>query len=381
MRDMRFPSPRQLRWGTLLATQAILVSAAVRPSAGVSCTVPVDAVCPTIQAAINQAAAGNTISVNSGVYFEKLVFPAGGSAGSPLTLRASSGHHPIVDGTGVPGSNVILIDGTSAAKNYIVVQGFELRNNLGVNDGSGVRILGSGTGIEIRDNEIHNVTGNHAMGITVYGTNPAAIADLVIEGNLIHDCEPAQSEALTLNGNIDGFEITDNIVRDVNSIGIDCIGGETDIQPNSSLVCRNGLIRGNTVIRANADYEGGFAGGIYVDGGRDIIIENNVVTESDLGIEIGAENAGLLTENVKVRNNIVYRNEKAGIVFGGFADDVGRANDNEFRGNTLFENNTVGPTGQGRFFKATASPRSGFSSVRTMSSRITSSTPGPRMSS
>jgi cysteine-rich repeat protein len=338
-----------IRWCSALLTPLLCIASA-RPSSAASCTVPTDAACPTIQAALNQASPGDTVSVNSGVYSEKISFPSGGTAGNPMTLRASTGHHPVMDGTGVAGSNIILIDGTSTAKNYVIVQGFELRNNLGVNDGSGVRILGSGTGIEIRDNEIHNVTGDHAMGITVYATNPAAIANLVIDGNFIHDCEPAQSEALTLNGNVDGFEITNNVVRDVNSIGIDCIGGETDIQPNPALVCRNGLIRGNTVIRANADYDGGFAGGIYVDGGNSITIENNVVTESDLGIEIAAENAGLVTDEVRVRNNVLYRNEKAGLVFGGFAASVGRANSNEFRGNTLFENNTVGPNGQGRFF-------------------------------
>ena len=61
---------------------------------------------------------------------------------------------------------------------------------------------------------------------------PAPISDLVIDGNEIYDCEPATSEALTLNGNVDGFAVTNNVVRDVNNIGIDFIGGETDIQPD-----------------------------------------------------------------------------------------------------------------------------------------------------
>ncbi len=336
-------------WRLLLPALAISFGS-VRTARAASCTVPVDGACPTIQAALNQATAGNTISVNGGVYSEKISFPTGGTAGNPITLQATTGHHPVIDGTGVPGSDMILIDGTSVAKNHIVVRGLEVRNNLGVNDGSGVRILGSGTGIEIRDNEIHNMTGDHAMGITVYGTKPTAIADLVIDGNVIHDCEPAQSEALALNGNVDGFEVTDNVIRDVNNIGIVCIGGETDIQPNPTLACRNGLIKGNTVIRANSIYGGGFAGGIYVDGGRDVVVENNVVTGCDLGIEIGAENSGQVASNVKVRNNIVYENEKAGIVFGGYSSSVGRANDNQFRGNTLYHNNTVGESGQGRFF-------------------------------
>src|SRR6185369_5336514 len=102
---------------------------------------------------------------------------------------------------------MVLID----SRSYVKLVGFEIRNNLGVNDGSGVRILGSGSHIEIRDNEIHDIRGDDAMGITVYGTAATPIDNLIIDGNEIHDCEPFRSEALTLNGNITNFEVTNNV--------------------------------------------------------------------------------------------------------------------------------------------------------------------------
>lgn len=295
----------------------------------------------SIQDALDAAGPGDVVQVREKPtpYFEKVSFPTSGNAvDGPISLEAYPGEAPILDGTGVPGANMVLIENRS----WVRVVGFEIRNNFGVNDGSGVRVIGAGSNIEITGNDIHDIRGNHAMGITVYGTESQPISDLVIDGNVIHDCEPATSEALTLNGNVTDFAVTNNVVRDVNSIGIDFIGGEEDIQPDPTKVARNGICRGNTVIRANADYEGGFAGGIYVDGGRDIVIENNVVTESDLGIEIGAENAGIVTTDVIVRNNVVYRNEKVGIVFGGFAASVGRVRDSEFRNNTLYQNDTLG---------------------------------------
>ena len=43
-----------------------------------------------------------------------------------------------------------------------------------------------------------------------------------------------------------------------------------------------------------------------------------------------------------MRSNVVYRNDKAGIVFGGYAAGVGRVRDSEFRNNTTFENDTLG---------------------------------------
>ena len=70
------------------------------------------------------------------------------------------------------------------------------------------------------------------MGITVYGTSTtASLSDLVIDQNELYDLEPAQSEALTLNGNIEHFVVSRNIVRDVNSIGIDFIGSTSTPTP------------------------------------------------------------------------------------------------------------------------------------------------------
>jgi len=304
----------------------------------VSCTVPTGPGCATIQAALNQATAGDTISVNAGIYSEKVTFASSGSAGGGyITLQGAAAHGSVLDGTGVAGSNMILIDHRS----YVRVVGFEIRDNVNVSDGSGVRILGSGSHIEIRDNKIHDIRGSDAMGITVYGTEATSISNLIIDANEIYDCDPARSEALTLNGNVELFEVTNNLVRDVNNIGIDFIGGETDIQPDPEKVARNGICRGNQVYRARSIYEGGFAGAIYVDGGRDIIIENNITSESDLGLEIGAENAGITTRNIIVRNNLIYRNDKVGIVLGGYEAGVGRVKDSFFLNNTLYDNDTL----------------------------------------
>ena len=172
-------------------------------------TVPDDAA--SIQAGLNLAQAGDTVQVRQGgaPYAEKVTFPGSGDAVNGfITLRAVSGDSPVIDGTGVPGENLVLIENRS----YVKVIGFELRNNLGVNDGSGVRVLGAGSHIEIRDNRIHDIRGHDAMGITVYGTAATPISDLVIDGNEIYECDPYRSEALTLNGNVTDFAVTNNPV-------------------------------------------------------------------------------------------------------------------------------------------------------------------------
>jgi Right handed beta helix region len=132
------------------------------------------------------------------------------------------------------------------------------------------------------------------MGITVYRTNPdVPLSDIVIDDNTIYDCEPADSETLTLNGNVDSFEVDRNVVHDVNNIGIDFIGGEGISTSPATDAARNGTCRDNVVYRARSSYGGGYAAGIYVDGGRNIVLERNIVHECDEGIEVGAENPGV----------------------------------------------------------------------------------------
>jgi len=326
--------------GAAVALATLLVVALDRSADASSGTVPDDF--RTIQAALDQAQPGDVIQVKEMPvpYFEKLEFVRSGDATAGfISLEAFPGHSPVLDGTAVSGSDMVLID----SKSYVRVRGLEIRNNLDARDGSGVRVLGAGSHIELLDNVIHDIRGRDAMGITVYGTSTtASISDLLISGNQIYDCEPARSEALTLNGNVEHFVVEGNVVRDVNNIGIDFIGGETDINPDPALVARDGVCRFNQVYRANSIYGGGYGAGIYVDGGRDIVIENNIVAESDLGIEIGAENAGVDATGIVVRNNLVFRNDKVGIVFGGYDASVGRVRDSWFLNNTCFGNDTFG---------------------------------------
>lgn len=294
----------------------------------------------TIQHALDVATeAGDTITVRDGVYHEKIEFQHSGNRnGGFITLRAAS-DNVVLDGAGVNDgrSDMVLIENLS----YVRIIGFEILNNLDVEDGSGIRITGAGSHIQVRNNTIHEMRGISAMGITVYGTERRALSGIVISGNEIYDSEPAPSEALTLNGNVSHFKVLNNTIHDVNNIGIDLIGGESDIQPDKRRVARHGVVRGNEVYNIRATYEDGFAAAIYVDGGHSIVIRDNNVYQSDLGIEIGAENRGIQTRNITVRDNNIHDNDKAGLAIGGFARTAGRVVGARVYGNTIQNNDTL----------------------------------------
>jgi hypothetical protein len=294
----------------------------------------------TIQHACDELEPGDTAIIQEGIYNEQVyVEVEGNEEDGPITLQGEG--KAVVTAQGLKEDNIFYIED----KKHICIIGLELRD-LETEDGSGIRFEGSGKGLEFRNNVIHSIRGKNAMGITIYGTNAdESVSGIVIEGNEIYDCDAAPSEALTLNGNVENFRVANNHLHDIVGIGIDFIGGEKSIVKDQTKVARDGVCRGNRVERARANYGGGFGAGIYVDGGVNIIVENNWVTECDLGIEVGAENKGVTVTGVEVRGNVIWNNDKAGIVFGGFSPKVGRVNDCRFF-NNLCRQNTNHPNAE-----------------------------------
>ena len=288
----------------------------------------------SIQKALDECSPGDAVLLHAGVYPQRVDWPESGQPGKPITLMGEEG--AVLTGKGMPkGEHVISISGRS----HVRIIGLEIRDTVTPKSGCGIYVEGAGDGIEIRNCWLHHLKGKEAGGIGIFGTNAkVALTNIVIEGCRIEHCEPARSEALVLNGNIDGFRVVDNVVSDVNNIGIDFIGGERDVMPDITKVARNGVCSGNQVTRARSSYEDGYAAGIYVDGGKNIVISGNTVTECDLGIEIGAENPGQSTEGITVEANVIRNNDKAGIVFGGYDKKRGRVKNCVFRRNQLRHN-------------------------------------------
>ncbi|MGB8984338.1 MAG: right-handed parallel beta-helix repeat-containing protein [Anaerolineales bacterium] len=311
-----------------------------------------------IQYALNRVGAGSTVHVMNGIYNEKVTFPRSGTDGSYIVLQNYTGHAPILDGTGLPISGETGLV-TIENKQYVKLIGFEIRNLKagGVSSAfpQGISVRGNGAFIEIRNNKVHDIENScrrcGAHGIAVYGRDPnASIHDIIIDGNEVYNGQFGWSESMVLNGNVEFFTVSNNIVHDNDNIGIDFIGFEGE-NPNPDVDrARDGTVTGNLVYNINSYGNPAYgnersAGGIYVDGGTRILVERNIVHHSNIGIELASEHAGRNTSYITLRNNFFYNNTQAGIAMGGYDTKRGSTENCVIANNTLYNNFTQGDWG------------------------------------
>ncbi|MDM8551537.1 right-handed parallel beta-helix repeat-containing protein [Desulfobacterales bacterium HSG2] len=318
----------------------------------------------TVQKAADTAGPGTTVYVREGTYNEQVTINVSGTElGGYIILRNYEGETPVLDGEGFTEGPAFLIEDQSR----IILQGFEILNYQTVTPNvapMGIHVRGASHHIEIRDNSLHEIRTNapvdgermgaDAHGIAVYGTSAESAHHIVIDGNELYDLTLGSSEALVLNGNVERFMVSNNVIRDCDNIGIDLIGFE-GVSPDPSFdQVRNGIVVGNTVYNISSFDNPAYgeeysAAGIYADGARDIIVERNTVYSADIGIEIASEHQGRSTEGIIIRNNILYHNRMTGIAMGGYDEDRGGTENCKIINNTLYENDTL-KDGNGELF-------------------------------
>jgi hypothetical protein len=366
-----------------IALAGLVVAAAPASAAGTSKTITVatngsdraagtvSAPLATLQEAVKRLHGGGTVDVRGGRYYQKVDLT--GVTG--ITVEAYHHEHVILDG-----SRFKPADGRSAMvdisnSSHVTLTGLEITDYRSSEIDAmpiGIYVHGADDHVLISGNHVHDLGNDNqtlgsfdinAHGIAVYGDNAAhSITDLTISKNTVDHLSLGASESVVVNGNVDGWSISDNDIHDNNNIGIDAIGYESTLPGKDRYTdlnrARNGVISGNRVsyIRSQGNpayYEDGVwcncADGIYVDGATHVVIQNNVVTGNDIGIEVAAENARGSADHVEVRSNTINNSLYVGIATGGYCDgasdcgDVktGQSHDNRFIGNTLRNNNKL----------------------------------------
>ncbi|WP_440111470.1 DUF5123 domain-containing protein [Paenibacillus sp. QZ-Y1] len=328
----------------------------------------------TLQYASDHAKPGSTVYLREGVYKQKVKITRSGNSSDDPTVFSSYPHEKVVvDGKGqsVRGiQGLIELDNVS----YITVQNLEIRNFTTQETGQvpvGIYVHGAGEHIQILGNTVHSIAnhaqpagpdllGRDAHGIAIYGTeHPRSLRDIMIKDNELYDLVLGSSESLAVNGNVDTFAIMDNRIHDNDNIGIDLIGYEGTSEDDTYDQARNGIVRGNEVYHISSNHNPSYgtdlpnnsnaAGGIYVDGGKDHIIDHNRVHHNDIGIEIASEHAGRKTSSITLQDNLIFRNRLTGIAMGGYDKERGSTENSTIMYNTLAHNDLL-DAGNGQLF-------------------------------
>ncbi len=334
------------------------------------------------------------IIVKSGTYIPsepEMIFITstnGGKEGHWFTLEAQG--DVFIDGANLYTKKFASLIAVSSNAMNVKVKGFKLRNQRNnqslVDTINGVVVKDTKFGIQlastvknviIEDNEIYDFSwtlnvdpmknrselnsneinilksaqgGDNCGAINITGTDSTAITNIVVKNNYIHHVIPGWTEGIQINGNVDGFEISNNTITEVQNIGIVAAGHYDwvlDIQGATVTAAlnyaRNGVIKNNKVRSCRSPIAA--AAGIYCDGSQNVIVENNIATDGQVGFSIGNENSNVNSGGHTVRNNLSYNNVWAGIILGVPGAASGSYIDNvTFTGNTVFGNGGITDT-------------------------------------
>jgi hypothetical protein len=305
----------------------------------------------TIGKAANTAVAGDTVYIKEGRYNENVVIKNSGLPEAHITFTAYPGHEHkvIMDGAG--------LDLTSPTYALLKIQGIKYIDIIGLrfenSNFEHIRIQGPNTAnINIKNNQFYN-SWSRAISAWSIWPRPAGlnyeyggITNLIIHGNDVQKANNGgYGEMITLAAGVDNFEIMNNEIHNA-PITSYAAGEGIDISG-----CRNGKIHDNHVYGLDRV-------GIYLDAwtghNYNIDIYNNRVHDNDpgSGITVAAE-AGGITENIRIYNNLVYNNGWAGfaisktnIAYGGPGTirDISVIN-NVFYDDVFYLNNVPGISG------------------------------------
>ncbi|MCW2994705.1 MAG: Parallel beta-helix repeat [Conexibacter sp.] len=313
----------------------------------------------TIQKAADAATPGSTVQIRGGTYHERVVVHVSGAPGAPITFRNYGSEHVLLDGVGLGPFTGIAGLLTIDSRSYLSVRGLELAHFHDDADAfvpAGVFVTGTAHDIALTGLDVHDIRTHaaDAHGIAVYGTSGVApIHDVTIDGNAVHDNKLGSSESVVVNGNVRGWRITRNHVYRNDNIGIDAIGFEGKAPRDDQ--ARDGVIADNLVTDidtiGNPAYEEDdgncrCADAIYIDGGKDIVIERNTLLRSNIALEIASEHPEGSAANILARDNLLADSTSIGLAMGGYDRERGSTVNARVIHNTLRNNDTL-HTGSG----------------------------------
>ncbi len=307
----------------------------------------------TVQKGLDKAnVAGDVILVSPGTYKQNLVWKYSGTTTQKITLQKNGVGTVFLKSADASANPVLQITNFSD----IVIDGFTITRDNAKNNAQGILINSSGStsmkNIEVKNcvftkinwstNPNTRPTGSqNSQPFIVYGRSSQPIQNIDLHHSDFNNNITGQSEVCSFNSNINGFSATYNVLHDNTNIAIDVLGYEGENSNVNLDQAYNGVIANNILYVNQSPYAEGAS--IYVDGGRSVLIENNLIRDGDYGIEISAENdkstIAFETQDITVRNNLIYNCRSVGLKIGNYK---GKLQNALVSGNTCFYNNRGG---------------------------------------
>lgn len=266
---------------------------------------------------------GGTHILSGGLYIGG---DRGGSASGRFRIRSNPGELAIIDGRNVAEFSAMLV---IANAHYITLQNLTFTNLTG--NKSGIYISGSSSNIHVDSNVIFDMhwttdpvaaqapqPSDNLNPVVVLGNSVEPMRAIAFTNNTLYELTTGYSEAVKIVGNVDGFLVENNTVRDVTNICIVAAGnyswvGLTNPELNHA---RNGIIRNNQTLRCISPIAS--SAGIYADGARNILIQGNHSKFNTVGFSVGCEQPGDAS-GITLIGNLAAKNTEAGLVIGTFS--------------------------------------------------------------
>ncbi|MGN1104008.1 MAG: hypothetical protein ACI4QI_03950 [Candidatus Coproplasma sp.] len=305
----------------------------------------------SLQDGLDEVKSGGTLYLRGGTYTtsdgDGWFINCKGAEDNYITIRNYPGEKAIIENT-YRGEEAYGFQFEAGAK-YILLEGIEIRS-IQSQCAYGIVFWGNGqNNIIIRNCEIHDIktTSSHpesddnagANAILLFGENKNTITDVAIIDNHCYNNVNGWSENISVTANCERVYVIGNTVENNTNIGIDFYGNAGYCSTASLDQPRDCLAAGNTVKNCICSYAD--CAGLYVDGARDILLQNNYISGCAYGIEIGSEerNDSYPVTNITVRANICADNHVTGIRIGGYEEvETGIVKSTYIYNNTLTNN-------------------------------------------
>lgn len=303
-----------------------------------------------LEDAIDMAKAGDTVYLRGGEYIfkESIWLDKSGKANAYITIKSYPGEKAKLTTTPenvdkYDESGEYLFFGFDSNSSYIIFEDLEI---YGATDKyvAAFACYGGGQNHLIFKNiEVHDLkTTKTEYGCNAFlfmGEEKSPINNIMLINNNCHNLTLGYSEAVSFAGNCEYCYVIENKVYDCTNIGIDFYGNAEYCSVESLDQARYSVAAYNIVYNCKSPYAD--CAGIYVDGGKNCLIEGNLVYNCQYGIEIGSEelNDKYPVTDIIVRNNILMENTVCTMRIGGYDTKTSGTVKNCYVYNNTFVNN------------------------------------------